>query len=258
MRVSFDAATGNLAKDAKFAKYAEKEQGTEIRNIDTLENLAFFASLRESDAQCFRNRVRKTMLRAVTRAFLFMGMTALLASCGESAPEFRTRDITGLMPELQFELTRAADGATVTGQDYRGRVTVVFFGFTNCPDVCPTTLARFSAALSKLEGKAADEVRILFVSVDPKRDTRERLHGYVSAFGPQFTGLRGPQEELREVTKRYRVTYGYGEPDESGFYEVSHSSAAFVFDRDGEIRLLLRQDDPIEDIAHDLAILAQS
>ncbi len=198
------------------------------------------------------------MLQAVTRAFLLMGLAALLAACGEPKPEFRTRDITGLMPELQFELTRAADGATVTGEDYRGVVTVVFFGFTNCPDICPMTMARFSAAFSKLEEGAADEVRVLFVSVDPGRDTLERLHGYVTAFGPRFTGLRGPQEELREVTKRYRVTYGYGEPDESGYYEVSHSSAAFVFDREGEIRLLVRGDDAIEDIAHDLGILVES
>lgn len=197
-------------------------------------------------------------MQFVTRGLTFLLMTVLLVACGEPEPEFRTRDITGLMSPLEFELTRAADGETVTGEDYQGRVTVVFFGFTNCPDICPMTMARFSAALSKLEAGAADEVRVLFVSVDPERDTLERLHGYVTAFGPQFTGLRGPQEELREVTKRYRVTYGYGEPDESGYYEVSHSSAAFVFDRNGEIRLLVRGDDAIEDIAHDLAILAES
>ncbi|MDX1610635.1 MAG: SCO family protein [Halofilum sp. (in: g-proteobacteria)] len=189
--------------------------------------------------------------------FVLAALAALLlAACGEPEPQFKLRDITGLMPELEFELTRAEDGETVTAADYRGGVTVVFFGFTNCPDICPTTLARFAAALDRLEPEAADDVRVLFVSVDPQRDTLERLRGYVNAFGPHFTGLRGPQSELREVTKRYRVTYGYGEPDASGYYDVSHSSAAFVFDRDNEIRLLVRGDDPIADIAHDLGVLA--
>ncbi len=196
------------------------------------------------------NAIRRTALLAM---LALLGLSA----CGEPEPEFELRNITGLMPELEFELTRAGDGATVTAQDYRGDVTVVFFGFTNCPDICPTTLARFSAALKQLDGTAADDVRVLFVSVDPKRDTRERLRGYVSAFGPQFTGLRGPLPELRELTKRYRVTFGYGEPDESGYYDVSHSSASFVFDREGEVRLMVRTDDPIEAIVHDLRILAQ-
>lgn len=198
------------------------------------------------------------MFHALKRWFAVTALAVLLVACSDPEPEFRTRDITGLMPSLEFELTRAADGEIVTGEDYQGRVTVVFFGFTNCPDICPMTMARFSAALSKLENGAADQVQVLFVSVDPQRDTRERLSEYVAAFGSQFTGLRGPQEELREVTKRYRVTYGYGEPDDSGYYEVSHSSAAFVFDREGKIRLLVRGDDAIEDIAHDLAILAES
>jgi len=180
-----------------------------------------------------------------------------LAACGQQQADFRLRDITGLMPELEFELTRAADEQRVTAADYEGRVSVVFFGFTNCPDICPMTLARFKAALEQLPQDRADQVRVLFVSVDPKRDTPEKLAAYVGSFGNRFVGLRGPQSELREITKRYRVTYGYGEPDESGYYEVSHSSAGFVFDREGDIRLLIRGDDPIDDIAHDLKILAQ-
>ena len=194
------------------------------------------------------------------RRIALLALLALfgLTACGQQQADFRVRDITGLMPELEFELTRAADGETVTAEEYRGDVTVVFFGFTNCPDICPTTLARFSAALKKLGADRADDVRVLFVSVDPKRDTLERLEGYVSAFGPQFTGLRGPIPELRELTKRYRVTFGYGEPDASGYYDVSHSSASFVFDRDGDVRLLVRTDDPIDDIVHDLRILTQT
>jgi len=180
-----------------------------------------------------------------------------LAACGQQSADFKLRDITGLMPELEFELTRAADGETVTADAYEDRINVVFFGFTNCPDICPLALVRFKAALEQLPAEQADKVRVLFVSVDPKRDTPEKLHAYVSSFGDRFIGLRGPQSELREVTKRYRVTYGYGEPDESGYYSVSHSSAAFVFDRNNDIRLLIRGDDPIDAIAHDLGVLAR-
>lgn len=193
----------------------------------------------------------------IARTVLLLVTLLGLAACGQQQADFKVRDITGLMPELQFELTRAADGEIVTAQAYEGRINVVFFGFTNCPDICPTTLARFKAAVEQLPDEQADRIRVLFVSVDPERDTAEKLHAYVSSFGDRFVGLRGPQSELREVTKRYRVTYGYGEPDESGYYSVSHSSAAFVFDRNNEIRLLIRGDDPIDHIAHDLGVLAR-
>ena len=181
----------------------------------------------------------------------------LLSACGEDKVQWQLRDISGLMPELQFELTRAADGQTVTASAYADRVVVLFFGFTNCPDICPTTLARFSNALAQLDDEAAERVRVLFVSVDPERDTRERLHNYVNAFGEQFVGLRGPQTELLELTKRYRVTYGYGQPDENGYYDVSHSSAAFVFDEQGEVRLLDSGSASVDEIAHDLRALTR-
>ncbi len=188
-----------------------------------------------------------------------VGLGAVLAlalvGCAQE-PEWELRDVSGLMPDLQFELTRAADGATVTADDYRGRVTVLFFGFTNCPDICPMTLQKFSQALQAMDG-AAEDVRVLFVSVDPERDTRERLREYVSAFGGRFVGLRGAEPTLRDLVKRYRATFGYGEPDEQGYYDVSHSSAAYIFDRDGEIRLLARQDAPIGEIERDLERLVQ-
>ena len=172
------------------------------------------------------------------------------AGCSEDR-SWNLKDVSGLMPDLEFRLTRAADGETVTAADYSGRVRVVYFGFTNCPDVCPVTLARFKQALQEL-GPAADDVRVLFISVDPERDTRERLAQYVDAFGDRFVGLRGPIPRLREITKRYRVTFSHGEPDENGFYDVSHSTAAFIFDRDGDIRLLARSQSNIDAIAADL------
>lgn len=181
-----------------------------------------------------------------------MALTLLLVTgCAEEKP-WNLRDVGGLMPDLEFELTRAQDRAAVTEAAYDGKVTVLFFGFTHCPDVCPLTLARLSQALGQMDAADADAVRVLFVSVDPERDTAERLARYVEGFGERFVGLRGPVPYLRDLTKRYRTTFGYGEPDENGFYDVSHSSAAFIFDRDGAIRLLAREDDDIDGIAADL------
>lgn len=180
-------------------------------------------------------------------------MALVLGGCAQE-PDWALRDVSGLMPDLQFDLTRAADGATVTAEEYAGEVTVLFFGFTNCPDICPMTLQKFSQALQSMDGA---DVRVLFVSVDPERDTRERLREYVSAFGDRFDGLRGPEPALRDLVKRYRATFGYGEPDEHGNYNVSHSSAAYIFDRDGEIRLLARQDASIDEIERDLTRLVQ-
>ena len=202
-----------------------------------------------------------------------VAMALLLSACGEEQT-WNLRDISGVMPDLQFALTRAADGRAVTQTDYEGKVTVLFFGFTSCPDVCPLTMSKFAAALDGME--RADDVRFLFVSVDPRRDTREVLRDYVGAFGEQFVGLRGDIPVLRELTKRYRVTFsygdGYGQDDESGGhehggeagdhdhgdYDVSHSSAAFVFDRDGDVRLLARQDASIDAIQADLEQLVES
>ena len=178
-------------------------------------------------------------------------LAGLLAACGQSAPPWGLRDISGLMPPLDFTLTEASDGATVHGKDFRGKVVLLYFGYTHCPDVCPTTLALLSHAVKTL-GTSADQVRVLFVSVDPARDTLDQLKTYAAAFGPEFVGLRGSEAELKALTRRYRVSYGYGKPDASGAYEVSHSSAVYVFDREGEIRLLIGSIDSAAVITGDL------
>jgi protein SCO1 len=183
-----------------------------------------------------------TCARATSDRVLGMGLGALLlmgllAGCGHSAPPWGLRDITGLMPPLDFSLTETSDGARVHGKDFQGHVVLLYFGYTHCPDVCPTTLSHLGRAVAAL-GPQAEQVRILFVSVDPARDTLAQLKAYVATFGPQVVGLRGSQDEIKALTKRYRVSYGYGKPDTHGDYEVSHSSAVYVFDREGEVRLL--------------------
>lgn len=190
------------------------------------------------------------------RRWLLLALVALvLSGCGEQS--WQTKDISGLMPALEFTLVDE-NGREVKGQDYRGKVTLLFFGFTNCPDVCPTTLARLAAATSKLSEEAREDVRVLFVSVDPARDDLETLRQYTDAFGPEFIGLTGDKAALDALTRRYRVTYGYGEKDEAGNYAVSHSSAVFAFDREGEVRLLIRASDPMDGIVADLRQLLEA
>lgn len=180
---------------------------------------------------------------------LVLATAVLLAGCDDSR-HWSLKNIDGMMPPLRFTLTND-DGQRVTAGDYRGQVTLLYFGYTHCPDVCPTTLAKLAQSVRAL-GDRAGGVRVLFVSVDPRRDTVAVLHRYVHAFGPRVTGLRGDQHVLRALARRYRVTYGYGPPDAQGSYEVSHSSAVFVFDRGGRIRLLAQQDDDVRAITHDL------
>jgi len=182
-------------------------------------------------------RARSGIGRAAGACLGMLLLAGLLAACGQSGPPWGLRDITGLMPPLDFTLTEASDGATVHGKDFRGHVVLLYFGYTHCPDVCPTTLSRLGRAVAAL-GAQAEQVRVLFVTVDPTRDTLAQLKTYAAAFGPQIVGLRGSQDEIKALTKRYRVSYGYGKPDAHGDYEVSHSSAVYVFDREGEVRLL--------------------
>lgn len=193
----------------------------------------------------------------IAATVLLLLAASFLNGCAEEEP-WNLRDVSGLMPDLEFELTRAETRETVTEAAFDDRIKVMYFGFTSCPDMCPLTMARLSQALKQMDAADADEVRVLFVSVDPERDTPGRLANYVDSFGERFVGLRGPIPDLRDLTKRYRTTFGYGKTDDSGFYDVSHSNAAFIFDRNGEIRLLGREDDDIDDLAADLERLVES
>jgi protein SCO1/2 len=177
---------------------------------------------------------------------------AALTACSNPEP-WHVKDISGLMPDLAFTLTDT-QGQTVRATDYRNQVLLVYFGYTHCPDVCPATLAQLSSALKKM-GPRAQHVRVLFVTVDPARDTPDFLRHYTRYFGPQFRALRGTDEQLRRLTKRYRVTYSRGEPDAQGDYPVSHSNAVFVFDGKGQVRLMIRTDDSVDAIATDLGRL---
>ncbi len=169
---------------------------------------------------------------------------------------FHGRDISGVMPALDFNLT-SQSGTQVTAADLKGKTTLLYFGYTSCPDVCPTTLSNLAQALKRL-GPKAESVRVLFVSVDPRRDSAEVLARYASAFGPQFIGLTGDDDQLTSLTKRYRVAYRRDAPDVNGDYAVYHSSAVFVFNADGRVRLLAAPSETTEQLAEDLRAVARS
>ncbi len=134
----------------------------------------------------------------------------LLAGCFGDNQSWHGKDISRLMPELTFELTDTS-GDTVTADATDGEIRMLFFGFTSCPDVCPTTLQKLSRAVRDMPEKWQDDTRIVFVSVDPRRDTPERIASYVDFFSDRAIGLTGEEKALRELSKRYRTTFGYEE-----------------------------------------------
>jgi protein SCO1 len=183
-------------------------------------------------------------------------LLASLAACTRSQPAFLLQNITGLMPALEFSLSNQ-DNQPVSADDYRGKVVLLYFGYTQCPDVCPATLAMLEQTLRALGANAAN-VRVLFVSVDPQRDTAAVLKRYLSNFGTEFVGLRGDDGALNALTRRYRVAYHREKPDARGYYAVDHSSAIFVFDQKGQVRLLAEESAGSNTIAADLRRLLES
>src|SRR5471030_359645 len=155
---------------------------------------------------------------------------AILTLLGCSKPGWHMTDISGAMPRLDFHMT--ANGKPVTAADLKGKVVALYFGYTHCPDVCPTTLANLTDMMAKVGNP---DVRVLFVTVDPDRDTDAVLADYAKAFSPQVVGLRGTANQLAALARTYRVAYTVkpGPP-----YEVMHSNAVFFFDRDGKARLV--------------------
>lgn len=188
---------------------------------------------------------------------VFLPLLIAIALVGCTGQDWRTTDISTVMPPLNFKLVNE-NGKTVTEEDYSGKATLLFFGYTHCPDVCPTTLARLMSIIKQLDKGLRDKIQVIFVSVDPARDTPETLNAYTGAFGPEFIGMTGDKAELDDVTNRYRITYSYDEPDENGNYNVSHSSAVFAFDSQGNPAFMAIQSDPTSDIKADVISLVEA
>jgi protein SCO1/2 len=171
--------------------------------------------------------------------FAGAGLLALaLAACAPSGPEFKNTDVTGADCCRDFRLTDHT-GKTRTLADFRGKMVVIFFGYTQCPDVCPTTLLEIKGVLQQL-GADARRVQVLFVTVDPERDTRELLASYVPAFDPDFLGLYGDAEATAKTAKEFRVFYQKQAATTPGNYTVDHTAGSYVIDPQGRVRLFVR------------------
>ena len=202
------------------------------------------------------------MARALTRRFLMAAWAAALlamaAGCERSPdapPAFKSLDITGADYGQGWTLPDV-DGTPRTAADFKGKVTVVFFGFTQCPDVCPTTLAELAEA-KRLLGADGARVQGVFVTVDPARDTPEVLRAYVGSFGPDILALRGDDAQTLAVAKSFKVFYAKAPGATETSYTMDHTAASYVFDADGRLRLFVRYGAGAEALAHDLKLLLQ-
>jgi protein SCO1/2 len=181
-------------------------------------------------------------------------LTVSLAACdklpGKQKESFQNTDVTGLDYAKGFSLTDHT-GKPRTLADYKGKVVVVFFGYTQCPDVCPTTMAEMASVMQKL-GPLADQVQVLFITLDPERDTQQLLAQYVPAFDKRFVGLRGTPEQTAKTAKDFKVFYSKVPGTEPGSYTIDHTAGSYVFDRDGRLRLFIRHGQGPDPIVHDL------
>lgn len=208
------------------------------------------SELRRVPAQAAAPRLTRRGALSLAAAAL---SASVLAGCNDG--KFHSIDVSGSAPALAFTMTRAGDGKLVTQKDYRGQIVLLYFGYTFCPDVCPTTLTNVDDILRGL-GSEAGHVRVLFVTVDPNRDTPSVLADYVKNFGGDVDGLRGTPDELAALARRYRVVYSAEPATKTHPYEVTHSAAIYVFDGTGAARLLVSSlDSAMPDIKGTIADL---
>ena len=191
------------------------------------------------------------------RTFLLAGSAVALvaAGCAENKPQFKAVDITGADYAKDFPLPDV-DGRMRSVQDFKGKAVIVFFGFTQCPDVCPTTLGEIAQA-RKLLGPDGDKVVGVLVTVDPERDTPQLLKAYLANFGTDFVALRGTPEQTAAVAKDFKVFYKKAEL-KSGGYTMEHSAASYIYDPQGRLRLYSRYGSGAQALADDLKLLLKA
>ena len=191
--------------------------------------------------------MKTTFLRSFWVALLCL----LVAACSPK-PEFKNIDITGSKAFGNDFSLADPDGKVRTLADFKGKVVVIFFGYTQCPDICPTTLTEMQQVMTLL-GPQSDKVQVLFVTVDPERDTAEILKQYVPAFDPRFLGLRPADEAaLEKVTKDFKIYYKKVPGTKPGSYTMDHTAGSYAFDPEGRLRLYIKHAQGPETLAHDL------
>ena len=196
---------------------------------------------------------RRSALQSIASLALAASTAGLLAACTEGKPQFSSIDLTGADYAKDFRLTDQ-HGQVRSLKDFQGKVVVVFFGFTQCPDVCPTTLAELTET-RKLLGPDGDKLQVVFVTVDPERDTPEVLKGYMANFDPGFVALRGTPDELAAMAKDFKVYYKKVEGKTPTSYSMDHSAASYVYDTQGRLRLYTRYGSGAPALASDIKLL---
>ena len=179
-----------------------------------------------------------------------------LAGCSDPNVKWSLYDVSGHLPDLRFSL-QGSGNKTVTEKDFAGQTVLMFFGYASCPDICPTTMAQLTEVVQKL-GDRAQDVKIVFVSVDPHRDTPDILQAYVKAFSASAIGLTGNETQVAELARRYRIAYQIEKPkpgDTADVYDITHSRGVFIFDRFGRPRLLASDTEKVDAVVQDLAQL---
>ena len=178
----------------------------------------------------------------------------LLAGCSDKKVSFKSTDVTGADYGKTLNLTDAVTGKVRSLDEFRGQVVMLFFGFTHCPDICPTTLLK-ARDVRKALGAQGSKLQVLFVTVDPERDTPEVMARYVAAFDPSFIGLRGDEAETRRATREFKVFHQKVPNRDGSSYTVDHTAASYIIDAQGQLRLFVRHAQPVEEITADLKAL---
>ncbi|WP_034297912.1 SCO family protein [Herbaspirillum sp. RV1423] len=195
----------------------------------------------------------KRLLSFLPAVLLALGVLMLAACQQGNAEKFVNTDVTGLEYARDFALTDH-NGKPRTLADFKGKAVVMFFGYTQCPDVCPTTMAEMANVMKEL-GPQADKVQVLFVTIDPARDTPQILSQYVPAFDKRFLGLYGDEAATEKVAKEFKVFFQKVPGKTPGSYTMDHTAGSYVFDPQGHIRLFVKHGQGAEPIVHDLKLL---
>jgi protein SCO1/2 len=187
------------------------------------------------------------------RRTALLSLTAFLVACGENKPQFSSVDLTGADYARDFSLPDQ-NGQVRSLKEFQGKVVVLFFGYTQCPDVCPTTMTEL-AQVKKMLGADGDKLQVVFVTVDPERDTSDVLKGYMANFDPTFIALRGTPEQVAAIAKDFKVFYKKTEGKTPTSYSMDHSAASYVYDTKGQLRLYTRYGSGAQALASDIKLL---
>ncbi|MDO9400165.1 MAG: SCO family protein [Polaromonas sp.] len=199
---------------------------------------------------------KRNAIKLIAVSTLLVGAGGLLSACSETKPQFSSIDITGADYARDFALTDH-NGQLRSLKDFQGKVVVVFFGYTQCPDVCPTSMAEL-AEIKKMLGPNGDRLQGLFVSLDPERDTQDVLKAYMGNFDPTFLALRPDLDKLPQLAKDFKIFYKKVDGKTPGSYTLDHSAGSYIFDPQGRVRLYSRYGSGAAALAADIRLLLKN